>query len=583
MKSRANFVCLAAALSVMAGMTQDGCQGVDIANLGRTPPAIIVENVSVDTLRRTMSVDLRAYPDAMAVTWDFGDEAVKADLSVSQGRSVTHDFPANGTYVLRVHLFSGVHPSTRERTRIASGELPITVRGPNQLPTPHLEVRDVIGVNGQARPRELEFDASGSSDPDGQIVSFVWDFGDGETLDGGAVVRHTYAASGRYVVSLEITDDRGGVESLTRSVTANIRPVAELDSTDVSNDPGASPLTFEFSAVRSSDQDGSIVGYLWDFGDGSPTESDPTIRHTFRVPGDYNVTLIVTDDLGGEGSATRLIDATGTEMFISGIGSAFGEIGAEEALVINGFNFVDGSIVRLVSPRKTEITASNVVFESDRRLIATFDLVGAAPGLRSVVVTDPAARSASLDDAYSVVTPTNVRLVTNLGDILLELDPAEAPNTVANFFQYVEDGFYDDVIFHRVVSDFVIQAGAFVSLGAGEDPRLQEKEPRDPILSEAGNGLSNLRGTIALALRGSDADSGNSQFFINLTDDNTFLDNGTPPFTVFGRVIDGMDVVDAIAAVQTGTFNATVLDSPDPSSFSDVPVDDVTIIEARRE
>jgi cyclophilin family peptidyl-prolyl cis-trans isomerase len=168
------------------------------------------------------------------------------------------------------------------------------------------------------------------------------------------------------------------------------------------------------------------------------------------------------------------------------------------------------------------------------------------------------------------------------------MDRQAAPNTVLNFFQYIEDDFYDNTVFHRVVntpSPFVIQGGAFESLGQGNSPRLQERQPRDPIQSEAGNGLSNIRATIAMALRGSDANSATSQFFINL-DDNSFLDDGSPPFTVFGEVTDGMTVVDAIAAVPTGSFLVTVVDDDGITSnttFQDVPVEDVTVIDIFRE
>jgi cyclophilin family peptidyl-prolyl cis-trans isomerase len=178
--------------------------------------------------------------------------------------------------------------------------------------------------------------------------------------------------------------------------------------------------------------------------------------------------------------------------------------------------------------------------------------------------------------------PTNnrVRLRTNLGDIVLEMLVDAAPGTVANFRQYVRDGHYNGVVFHRVVPNFVIQGGAFTSLGVGADPRLTEIGTRPPIASEANNGFSNVRGTVAMALRGQDADSGTDQFFINLVD-NTFLDTGPPPFTVFARVVEGMLVVDRIGGVATGSFN--VLTTNGPSTFEDVPVEDVTVLSATEE
>ena len=137
---------------------------------------------------------------------------------------------------------------------------------------------------------------------------------------------------------------------------------------------------------------------------------------------------------------------------------------------------------------------------------------------------------------------------TSMGTITLELDDAKAPETVANFVQYAKDGHYDGTIFHRVIDGFMIQGGGFTK-------DMNQKETREPIRNEAMNGLKNLRGTIAMA-RTMVVDSATSQFFINLVD-NAFLDfqNPTPQgfgYAVFGKVVDGMDVVDQVAKVKTG-------------------------------
>ncbi len=160
------------------------------------------------------------------------------------------------------------------------------------------------------------------------------------------------------------------------------------------------------------------------------------------------------------------------------------------------------------------------------------------------------------------VTRPRVRIETTLGNIVVELNAEEAPITVENFLQYVDDDFYDGTIFHRVIPDFVIQGGGYL-------PGLVEQDGlRDPIVNEADNGLSNLRGTIAMA-RQNDPDTATSQFFINHAD-NTDLDPGgiTPDgYAVFGEVIQGLDVVDQIAAVETTTVEG----------FQDVPVNDIII------
>jgi peptidyl-prolyl cis-trans isomerase A (cyclophilin A) len=164
-------------------------------------------------------------------------------------------------------------------------------------------------------------------------------------------------------------------------------------------------------------------------------------------------------------------------------------------------------------------------------------------------------------------TATNpvVVLTTNLGAISIELDPTKAPITVENFLHYVDAGHYDGLIFHRVIAGFMIQGGGF-------DENFRERSTRRPIKNEANNGLQNLRGTIAMA-RTQVVDSATAQFFINLTD-NSFLDHGSRDFgyAVFGRVIEGMDVVDAIAKVRTGNRGP----------HGDVPVTAVVIESARR-
>jgi peptidyl-prolyl cis-trans isomerase A (cyclophilin A)/peptidyl-prolyl cis-trans isomerase B (cyclophilin B) len=137
---------------------------------------------------------------------------------------------------------------------------------------------------------------------------------------------------------------------------------------------------------------------------------------------------------------------------------------------------------------------------------------------------------------------------TSMGTITLELDDAKAPETVANFVKYAKDGHYDGTIFHRVIDGFMIQGGGFTK-------DMNQKETRQPIRNEAMNGLKNVRGTIAMA-RTMVVDSATSQFFINLVDNN-FLDFQSPTpqgfgYAVFGKVTDGMSVVDAIAKVKTG-------------------------------
>jgi peptidyl-prolyl cis-trans isomerase B (cyclophilin B) len=141
-----------------------------------------------------------------------------------------------------------------------------------------------------------------------------------------------------------------------------------------------------------------------------------------------------------------------------------------------------------------------------------------------------------------------VALETTLGRIVLELDAERAPKTVANFLAYVKAGHYDGTVFHRVIPNFMVQGGGFTA-------EMQQKPTQTPVQNEADNGLKNERGTVAMA-RTNDPHSATSQFFVN-TVDNKFLNHtGKNPqgwgYTVFGKVVEGMDVVDKIAAVKTG-------------------------------
>ena len=158
-----------------------------------------------------------------------------------------------------------------------------------------------------------------------------------------------------------------------------------------------------------------------------------------------------------------------------------------------------------------------------------------------------------------------IRFETTLGDFTIELNEKDAPLSVANFLRYVDDGFFDGTIFHRIVPGFVIQGGGFT-----ED--MTQKRTQPPVKNEADNGLKNERGTLSMA-RTNDINSATSQFFVNLKD-NDFLDHSRANFgyAVFARVTEGMDVIDKIAAVETGRRRG----------FDDVPVDAVIMKSVRR-
>jgi cyclophilin family peptidyl-prolyl cis-trans isomerase len=174
-----------------------------------------------------------------------------------------------------------------------------------------------------------------------------------------------------------------------------------------------------------------------------------------------------------------------------------------------------------------------------------------------------------VENANPRVVISNTGGVT--GDIILRLFTEEAPGTCANFLRYVDERFFDGIVWHRVDEGFVIQGGAFER---GAEGLVERSGVRPPIQSEANNGRSNIRGTVAMALRGTDANSGTNQFFVNLGD-NSGLDNGSPPFTVFAEVVEGLNVVDDIGTVGVGT--------DDFSGLSDVPLVDIVMSRVRRE
>ena len=191
---------------------------------------------------------------------------------------------------------------------------------------------------------------------------------------------------------------------------------------------------------------------------------------------------------------------------------------------------------------------------SNRGLLSTFGLLVATLAL--LVAAPVSAESAN-----------QVTIETNHGTILIELYPDKAPATVANFLQYTTEGFYNKTVFHRVIDGFMIQGGGYTS-------DLKRKITGSPVKNEADNGLSNERGTVAMA-RTPDPHSATAQFFINSAENGDFLDHGKTGdgwgYTVFGRVIEGMDVVDTISKIETEARGP---------GMANVPVTEVKILKA---
>ena len=208
-----------------------------------------------------------------------------------------------------------------------------------------------------------------------------------------------------------------------------------------------------------------------------------------------------------------------------------------------------------------------------RLMLAAFALLLAAPLSAQTTSTPVALPNAAPAPESSAGTGPRVALDTSMGRIVVELYPDKAPRTVANFLRYVRDGHYNGTVFHRVIADLLIQGGAFT-------PDLEHKPERAPIANEANNGLSNLRGTLSAARRPSTSDSAAAQFFINTVDNRQFdfRSEASPQqagYCVFGRVVEGLEVVDKIRVVATAArkpFNGDVPATP-------VVIERATVIE----
>ncbi|WP_342372829.1 PKD domain-containing protein [Propioniciclava soli] len=270
----------------------------DYSVMDPTPAPANVAPVAVFTPSVTglsVAVDGSASSDSdgsiVSYAWDFGDGAL------GTGATVSHAYAAAGTFQVKLTVTDdrgGVHSVTKPVTVVAppANVAPVAVFTPS-----------VTGLS-------VAVDGSASSDSDGSIVSYAWDFGDG-ALGTGATVSHAYAAAGTFQVKLTVTDDRGGVHSVTKPVTvvappANVAPVAVFT-------PSVTGLSVAVDGSASSDSDGSIVSYAWDFGDGA-LGTGATVSHAYAAAGTFQVKLTVTDDRGGVHSVTKPVTVVAPEV-----------------------------------------------------------------------------------------------------------------------------------------------------------------------------------------------------------------------------------------------------------------------------
>ena len=396
-------------------------------------------------------------------------------------------------------------------------------------------------------------------------------FGTPDTAQTTAVVEQ----AGKFTLRVTVTDEDTGEKGIGR-IDVVVAGPPEL-SVRVDG-PETAVVDTRFQAAATVENATGVLTYAWEVTSGAAdldNEDMSTVGVTPTAAGDLELKVVVTDeDTSRTASATWTVSVAESDVVTVTASSASPLLRAGNQVALTAsiegtfddvqyeWSIVDGPGV-LTNSNGAEATlgatAGNTI--QARVTVRATRNSHTRTGTADVVVVS---YEAEPDGKPEVVIE-----VEDFGTIGLAMEVEAAPNTVANFLQYVDEGFYNGVLFHRVVSGFVIQSGGFLASGT----ELTAKEAtRPPVESEAPNGLSNTRGTVAMALRGQDANSGDTQFFINLADNSASLDTGPPPFTVFAQVVRGMDVVDAIAALETATRGG----------MENVPVENVVMTSVRR-
>jgi PKD repeat protein len=271
------------------GATDQGFVAVNVGNPNVPPVAQAAATPSSGKAPLHVALSSGGSSDSdgtiVGYSWDFGDGS-----AVDTSANPSHTYAA-GTYTAKLTVTDDDG---------AMNTVPVTITSnANVAPTAQAAATPSSGK----APLHVALSSSGSTDSDGTIVGYSWDFGDGSALDSSANPSHTYAAAGTYTAKLTVTDDDGASNSTTVSITAvaNVAPTAHASGTPTS---GKTPLTVSFSSSGSTDSDGTITGYSWDFGDGSSLDTSANPSHTYATAGTYTAKLTVTDDDGATDSGT---------------------------------------------------------------------------------------------------------------------------------------------------------------------------------------------------------------------------------------------------------------------------------------
>jgi PKD repeat protein len=497
-------------------------------------------------------------------SWNYGDG--------STGSVDSHVYAAAGTYTATLTV-------TDNQGASASKTITVTVvPAPNQTPVV------AVQVSGSAvAAATTTFDTTGTADPDGTIAIRSWNYGDGST---GSVDSHVYAAAGTYTATLTVTDNQGASASKSLTVTVaapNQPPVVAVQVSGAS----VAAATTTFNTTGTADPDGSIAARNWVYGDGSTGTID---SHVYAAAGTYNASLTVTDNLGA--TASKSVTVTVVPAPAGNLPPVADAAAATpEPVVFRTVNFdttgtrdPDGRIVAAVWDYGDGQTGSSNAhtYSAAGKYTATYTVTDNGGAKASKAVDIVVAKCSSDGVTVAKTSPyyalgTVVCMQTSLGEVVFDVfsvqtkptDPY-AQITGVNFLRYVDEGFYNGTIFHRVFPQLpsplaIVQAGGFTSGPTAKPPT------HAAIQLESQTRLKNDQYTVAMA-RTNVADSATSQFFINFADNHglDYQSSASPGYAVFGLVLPGSSrtVVDTIGAVPTTT----------KAGLSDVPVTDVTIL-----
>lgn len=372
-------------------------------------------------------------------------------------------------------------------------------------------------------------------------------------------------------------------------------PTRGLIPTSATAEPGPVAAGTSVALLAAADSSSGAVSFNWVqvSGPGAKIQGAGSATASFTAPSLKSQQtlrfMVTTSDSAGDVGSAAVEVVVAADPKIAVDVPPVAKAGGDQVVIGGAIVTLNGvsSIGQNLTFNWTQTSGSpQVSLGGAQSAVATFTaptFVAGSSNLSVFELTVTDAKQRTSRDSMNVIvrdpndqTKTRVRIKTNAsggaGDIVVELEDAKSPITVANFLSYVDEGHFDGTIFHRVIKDFVIQGGEFL-------PDLTRVPEHDPIVLESNNGLHNVRGSIAMA-RTSDPNSASAQFFINVVDNSSSLDrkdDNNPGYAVFGTVITGMDVVDAISQVRTVTKGFP------PDVLEDCPFDDVIMNQVRRE